>query len=105
MLPGPKGAMIWPSLICLCAMVSFLWLRGWWSWRRITLCDVQFGAPVNLTHAARHDDAELFLDERRKLPWPQHQILAIDGGRKLLPFLGVLSPLGLHFLPDALKFL
>jgi len=58
-----------------------------------------------LAHAARHDDAVLFLDERRKLPWPQHQIFAIDGRRKLLPFLWVLPPLGLHLQPDALKFL
>src|SRR5258707_1328068 len=105
MLPGPKGAMIWPSLICLCAMVSFLWLRGWRSRRRITLRDVQFGAAVDLAHAARHDDAVLFLDERRKLARPQHQILTINGGRKLLPLLGVLPPPGLHLLPDALKFL
>src|ERR1700730_7383826 len=117
MLPGPNGATNWPTLICLCPMsvppsrlragggiINKSRIRLCQLLRKISLRDGQLRRAIDLPHAAWNRHPAVSLQRGRELAGPEHEILSIDAGRKILPILGIQSPLRQELVGDSTKF-
>src|ERR1035437_6046849 len=124
MLPGPNGAISWPTRICLFPIIKPI-LRiagrirgrgGGWGRRRtgrrcrgIHTCGValrydELGTSVHLPHTARDDSSSPFLKPGGKLARPKHQVFTLHFGGKFLPRLRILPPLPLELISEPFQF-